>query len=203
MKKFKIAVTGNIGSGKSSFCRFLEGMKFCVIKADEVAKEIMVNDQQVKSEIIKYFGNSAYIQNELNRKYLSEKVFSDQANLLKINSIVHPAVVEKVFILMDEELKKSSIVFHEAALIFEAGLAELFDIVVLIIADTDIRRKRVVKNYGLSDEEFNKREQNQIPQEEKAKQADFVFTNNGSLNDLKLKAELLVKILNAMAASSS
>ncbi len=197
-KKLKVAVTGNIGSGKSSFCRFLEEQNYSVIKADEIAKEVMLNDKWVKAEIIKNFGSNAYDGNNLNKKYLSEKIFSNQSSLFKINSIVHPVVVEKVFLLMDKELKSKSIVFHEAALIYEAGIAELFDFVVLITAHLNIRLKRVLQNYKWTEEEFMKREQYQIPQEEKVKQADFVFANNESLIQLKEKADLLLKILNGL-----
>lgn len=197
-KKLKVAVTGNIGSGKSSFCRFLEDQNYSVIKADEVAKEVMLNDKWVKAEIIKNFGSAAYEGNNLNKKYLSEKIFSNQSSLFKINSIVHPVVVEKVFLLMDHELKTSNIVFHEAALIYEAGIAKLFDFVVLITADLNVRLNRVLQNYKWTEEEFTQREQYQIPQEEKAKQADFVFANNGPLTQLKEKSELLLKILNGL-----
>ena len=178
MKKLKVAVTGNIGSGKSSFCKFLEEMNYKVIKADDVAKDLMVNDNSIKGKIIKNFGDSAYEGNELNKKYLAEKVFSNQSNLHKINEIVHPAVIKIVTQQMNEQLKDSNIVFHEAALIYEADLEELFDIVVLITADPRVRMERKKNQSGLSAEEFTKRESNQIPEEEKMKRADFVFTNN-------------------------
>ena len=105
MKKLKIAVTGNIGSGKSSFCKFIEEMNYSVIKADEIAKDLIANDEKVKKEIIKYFGELAYNGKAINKKYLAEKVFSDQSNLNKINSIVHPLVIEKVNAMMSEKLK--------------------------------------------------------------------------------------------------
>jgi dephospho-CoA kinase len=195
MKKQRVAITGNIGSGKSSFCDFLSEMNFKVIKADELAKEVMTKDERVKQEIIKQFGRSSYNQNGLNKSYLSEKVFSNPTNLEKINSIVHPVVVKKVVEEMDAELKKVDIVFHEAALIYEADIENLFDHVVLITSDDYLRKQRVISNYKLSEAEFAKREANQIPQEEKMKRADFTFTNNATLADLKIKAKLLIKLL--------
>jgi dephospho-CoA kinase len=194
MKKLKIAVTGNIGSGKSSFCKFLEVMKYNVIKADEIAKELMVNDAKIKKVVIKNFGNSVYNENEINKKYLAEKVFSSQSHLEKLNAIVHPAVIKKVKLLMNQQLKNSNIVFHEAALIYEADLEDLFDIVILITADSKLRMERKKIQNNFSEEEFSKRELSQIPEEEKKKRADFVFTNNGSLRELKVKAEFLIKI---------
>jgi dephospho-CoA kinase len=198
MKKLKVAVTGNIGSGKSSFCKFLEDMSYSVIWADEIAKGLMNSDPKIKTEIIKHFGNSAYTKEGLNRTYIAEKVFSDAANLEKINSIVHPAVIKKVIKLMDECLKNENLVFHEAALIYEANFENMFDIIILITADYGIRMERKKVNNNLSEEEFSKRESNQIPQEEKAKQADFVFINNGTLQELQSKAEFLIKMLHGM-----
>lgn len=198
MKKLKVAVTGNIGSGKSSFCKYLEEMNCSVIKADEIAKDLLANNEKVKKEIIKHFGNSAYNGKEINKKYLADKVFSDQSNLNKINSIIHPLVIEKVNNMMNDKLQSSDLVFHEAALIYEADIEDLFDIVVLISADYKVRMERKKQRDNFSEVEFMKRESNQIPEEEKKKRADFVFSNNESLEELKIKAEMLIKILKGL-----
>lgn len=198
MKKIKVAVTGNIGSGKSSFCKFLEEEGYRVIKADDIAKDLMAKDPHIKSNIIKHFGNSAYVGGEVNKKFLAEKVFSDASFLKKINEIVHPAVIKKVDQLMNDHLKTFPIVFHEAALIYEADMEELFDAVVLIKADLNLRMERKKAQSSLSKEEFINRDSNQIPEEEKEKRADFVFTNNESLQSLKFKAGFLINILKAM-----
>lgn len=198
MKKLKVAVTGNIGSGKSSFCKLLEEIKYTVIKADEIAKELMANDPNIKSQIIKQFGSSAYTKEELNKSYLAEKIFSNEDNLLRMNLIVHPAVVKKVEQLMKESLIKADIAFHEAALIYEADIEEMFDVVVLITADYKVRLKRKQQSDNYSEEEFAKRNSNQIPDDEKIKRADFVFENNGTLDELKTKAQLLITVLKGM-----
>ena len=198
MKKLKVAVTGNIGSGKSSFCKLLEEMNYSVIKADEIAKNFLANNEKVKKEIIKNFGNSAYNGKEVNKKYLAEKVFSNQLNLNKINSIIHPLVIENVNSIMNKQLQSSDLVFHEAALIYEADIEDLFDVVVLISADLKIRMERKRIHDNLSEEEFMMRESNQIPEDEKKKRADFVFINNGTLEELKTKAEMLIKILKGL-----
>jgi len=202
MKKLKVAVTGNIGSGKSSFCKLLEEMNYSVIKADEIAKDLLAKNEKVKKEIIKHFGNSAYNGEEVNRKYLADRVFSNQSNLNKINSIVHPLVIENVISLMSKQLQSSDLVFHEAALIYEADIEDLFDVVVLITADPKIRMERKRIHDNVSEEEFIKRESNQIQEEEKKKRADFVFTNNGTLEELKTKTEMLIKILKGLIQQS-
>jgi len=198
MKKLKIAVTGNIGSGKSSFCKFLEEFGYPVIKADDIAKDLLANDKKVKREIIKHFGIPAYKGDELNKKFLADQVFSNQLKLNRINSIIHPRVIRKVNSLMDKQLKTSGLIFHEAALIYEADIEDLFDIVILISANYKVRMERKKIHDNFSEEQFAMRDSNQIPEEEKKKCADFVFSNNNTLHNLKTKAELLIKILNGL-----
>ncbi len=194
-KKYKVAVTGGIGSGKSLFCKFLEELNYHVIHADDLGKEILVNDKEVKKEIISEFGKNSYDGEKLNRKYLAEEVFNYPENVLKINSIIHPRVISDTIKLMDEYLMENNIVFSEAALIYEADMENLFDYVVLITADEKIRMKRKKESDNLSETDFIKRQNNQIPDEEKMKRADFIFKNNGTKEELKLKVNLLLKIL--------
>jgi dephospho-CoA kinase len=85
----------------------------------------------------------------------------------------------------------------EAALIYEAKFDKMFDYIVLVTAETEIRMKRFTSDKDASENDFFKREGNQIKQETKQKKADFVFTNNGSKSELKLKADLLIRILEA------
>jgi len=85
----------------------------------------------------------------------------------------------------------------EAALIYEAKFDKMFDYIILITADTEIRMKRFTSSQKASEADFFKREDNQIKQETKQKKADFIFTNNGSKSELKLKVDLLLRILNS------
>jgi len=194
-KKLKVAVTGSIGSGKSEFCNYLESKGFIVIKADNISKEILANDKSVRVKVEKIFGEESFKSNEINRKYLAEKIFSIPENVLKINSILHPKVIDKVEWLLRDHLKSNDIVFVEAALIYEADMEYMFDYVVLITADYQTRMKRKIKSISFTEDEFKKRNENQIPDEEKKKHADFVFENNSTLDELNRKAELLIKLL--------
>ena len=192
--KKRIGITGGIGSGKSLFSAAIKEKGFPVILADEIAKEILANDPGVKEQIIKEFGKEAFPGNNLDRKYLAEKVFPDPLNVEKINSIIHPPTIEKIKSLMKSELIKQNIVFVEAALIYESELEDMFDLIVLITADDEIRKKRKIAQ-GMSESDFMMRLQNQIKDEEKANLADFIFMNNGEKEDLYKKAELLLKLI--------
>ena len=203
IKKFKVAVTGSIGSGKSTFCNFITEAGFNVIKADDISKKILKEDEDVRKKVIREFGKDSFINKEINKKFLSEKIFSDAINVARINSILHPKVKREVEQLIQEELKKNHLVFVEAALIYEAEMENMFDYVVLITAVSSVREKRIVTSGKLNNEEFRKRDENQIKDEEKKKRADFIFENNGKTKELKQKANLLIKILEGLGSKTN
>ena len=190
----KIAITGNIGCGKSTFSGFAEEKGFVVLRADDVSKQILENDEKVRELVIKSFGKDSFINNKPNKKYLAEKIFSDQKKREKLESILHPRVIKKIDQTIKDIEKKDKVVFVEAALIYEADMEEMFDYVILITSDIELRKKRKIAS-GLSEEDFNNRESNQIPEEEKKKRADFIFSNDGSTEDLKSKFNLFLLTL--------
>ena len=203
IKKFKVAVTGSIGSGKSTFCNFITEAGFNVIKADDISKKILKEDEDVRKKVIREFGKDSFINKEINKKFLAEKIFSDAINVARINSVLHPEVKREVEQLIQEELKKNDLVFVEAALIYEAEMENMFDYVVLITAVSSVREKRIVTSGKLNNEEFRKRDENQIKDEEKKKRADFIFENNGKTKELKQKANLLIKILEGLGSKTN
>ena len=198
-KKLKIAVTGNIGSGKSTFCNYIESKGYKVLRADDIAKVLLVNDEDVKSDIISVFGPETFSGKELNKKFLAEKLFADPQKVQLINSIIHPAILKNINEQFKSLLVNEIFFFVEAALIFEADMEDFFDYVVLISSELRNRFKRKEKSDKYTFEEFKKREENQIKEEEKSKRADFEFKNNGSIQELEQKAELLLMILKGIA----
>lgn len=190
----RIAITGNIGSGKSTFSSFAEEAGFPVLRADDISKDILETDLKVRSLVTKLFGEKCFIDGKPDKKFLAEKVFTEPDKLQNLESILHPRVIRSIEKSTKELLKKNSAVFVEAALIYEADMEDLFDHIVLITADKNIRLKRKITS-GLSEEEFLKREVNQIPEEEKKKRADFIFSNDSTKEELKLKFNLLLLTL--------
>jgi dephospho-CoA kinase len=194
-KKIRVAITGNIGSGKSTFTKFLFEAGYPVILADDISKEILAGDAEVRLEVINEFGAQSFQGNKINKKYIADSIFSAPKKLKKINSILHPRVRKRIESLSKEYFKTSDIVFAEAALIFESKIEKMYDYVVLITADKNLRMKRSTMTNKLSEEDFIKRDNNQIDQESKKKKADFIFTNDGSKDELKRKAILLINLL--------
>ena len=190
----KIAITGNIGSGKSTFSGFAADAGFPVLFADDISKNILENDEKVRSLVIKSFGAESFIKNKPNKKFLAEQIFSDQNKREKLESILHPRVIKSIDNSIKDLLKSKKAVFVEAALIYESDMEEMFDYVVLVTANRELRLKRKFES-GISEEDFCKRELNQIPEEEKKKRADFIFSNDTSIEDLKTKFNLLLLTL--------
>ena len=193
----RVAITGSIGSGKSTFCKLLSEKGYSVISADELSKKLLTSNIKIKEKIIKAFGEESFTNNQVNKKYIANKLFSSTTNVQKINSIIHPVVATEIKKMLDENEGKEKIIFVEAALIYEADMESIFDHVVLITANENIRKQRKIKNGTMTADEFEKRDANQIPESEKKKRADFIFENNLSLDDLKKKVELLIIFLSS------
>lgn len=193
-KKISVGITGSIGSGKSEFTKIAEQSGFPVLRADDISKEILDNNPDVKKQVIKKFGQESFLNDKPNKKYLAEIVFSNPSKLRELERILHPLVIKEIEKKKNEIFKINNVIFIESALIYEADLEELFDFVVLITADREIRLRRKLSQ-AMTEEDFLKREMNQIPDEEKRKRADFIFLNNGSVDELKAKFHLLLTIL--------
>src|SRR3989304_4818866 len=198
MKKIKVAITGGIGTGKSTFTSYLESKGFPVINADNISNQLLSTDKNIKQQIIKEFGNRTYSGKEGNRQFLAEQVFSDPIKLIKLNDVLHPIVLQEIDSLLETNYKNEKIVFIEAALIYESGIEKKFDYVVLVTADYDIRLNRSVASKNFTAEDFKRRDSNQIQDKEKEKRADFVFLNNDSREDLFKKADLLLLTLTSL-----
>lgn len=194
-RKIKVAITGNIGSGKSTFAKFISELGIPVITADIVSKQILETDAEVRLDVIRNFGAQAFQGKKINNKYIADVIFSDPKKLNKINSILHPRVRKKIDLLSKEFFNTNDLVFVETALIYESKIENMFDYVVLITAEKLTRLDRTSKSKKISENDFLKRENMQINENLKKKKADFIFINDGSKDELKQKAILLIKLL--------
>ena len=173
-----IGITGGIGSGKSIATRIFHTMGYPVFYSDNEAKKLMVHDESIKKEIVNIFGKKAYINNELNRKLLAEKVFKNPELKEKINQVIHPAVRQK-FNEFEKSFDNKTPVFNEAAILFETGAYKNFKHIILVTADQEIRIERILKRDNTTTSEIKSRMMNQWSDEKKIPMADFVINNNG------------------------
>ena len=173
-----IGVTGGIGSGKSIVGLILSTMGYPVYYSDQEAKWVMNNDTELRKELIAVFGEETYLDNELNRPFLAEKIFTSPELKEKINQIVHPIVRKRFSDFVSNS--NSPLVFNEAAILFETGGYKDFDATILIVADKEIRIRRVMQRDNATREQVAARMNNQWSDEQKVKLANHVIYNNNT-----------------------
>jgi dephospho-CoA kinase len=172
----RIGITGGIGSGKSTVAHVFEVLGIPVYYADREAKRMMNEDEELKQQIIREFGNAAYENGVLNRKHLASVVFANKEKLSLLNSIVHPATIRHGKQWMKKQTTPYAI--KEAALIFESGTQEYLDYVIGVSAPLHLRIHRAMQRDNVTREEIQRRMQNQIKEEIKMRLCDFVVKND-------------------------
>ncbi len=173
----KTGITGGIGSGKTTVCKIFEILGIPVYYADDKAKYLMVNDKDLVKNIISVFGEKSYLKNgELNRKYIADIAFKNKRKLEELNKAVHPAVKRDFENWVNEQ--EAPYIIKEAALLFETGSYKDLDFNILVTAPLDIRIKRVMMRDNIDKESVLARVNNQMPEEDKMKLADFVIYND-------------------------
>ena len=172
---YKVGVTGGIGSGKSTVTRMLESMGVAVYLSDDRAKELMAHDGALRERIAARFGADAYVDGELNRRYLSERVFSNGEELAALNAIVHPAVMDDFDRWAEEQ--ESPYVVIESAILFEAGLEGRVDCVVSVLAPRELRIERAMARDGVVREDVERRIANQMSDDERTNRSKYAIVN--------------------------
>jgi dephospho-CoA kinase len=176
----KVGITGNIGSGKTTVSKIFEVLGIPVFYADDEAKKVMVNDAILVDAIKENFGAEAYFADgTLNRKHIAGIVFNNQAELQKLNAIVHPAT----FRAFDNWLPQhvgAPYILKEAALLFESDSYKMCDKTIMITAPLDMRVARVMERDGLSKAEILSRDSKQFTQEVKLGLADYSIKNDNT-----------------------
>jgi len=172
----RIGLTGGIGSGKSTVAKIFEVLGIPVYYADDAAKRLMNEDDNLKQQIIQHFGSEAYTDGQLNRGFIAKMVFNNKEKLELLNSLTHPAVIHD----SEEWIKAQTAPYtiREAALIFESGINKYLDYVIGVSSPEELRIERTMKRDNVSREEVLKRMKSQIEENEKITLCDFVIYNN-------------------------
>jgi len=176
----KIGLTGNMGSGKTTVSKIFEVLGIPVFYADDAAKKVMVTDPILISEIKATFGKESYFEDgALNRKHIAAIVFNNDAELAKLNSLVHPATF-RAFDTWIADINHAPYVLKEAALLFESDSYKMCDYTVMVQAPLESRIKRVMQRDGLTRAEIESRNAHQFPDEKKTALADYIIKNDGT-----------------------
>ena len=179
-----IGITGGIGSGKSTVSKLIEEAGYPVYYSDVRAKTIVNDDHQLQEKIKELLGEQSYDENGLyDRKYVSEIVFEDEELLLKLNSLIHPAVKFDFENWVTQQT--TPFAFKETALLFELKLNKSCYKSLLVTADDNCRLKRVMDRDDKTYREVESIMLKQMPEKDKVKLADFIIYNNDGLEELE------------------
>jgi dephospho-CoA kinase len=172
----KIGLTGGIGSGKSVVAKILSAMGYPVYYSDVRSKFITETDPEIRTGLIYLFGQEVFDEKGLNRSFLAKMIFNDDEKRLAVNQLIHPKVRADFDHWVEQQ--NSTIVFNEAAILFETGAYKRFDKNVLVSAPTEVKIKRVIKRDNTFREEVLSRMSKQWSDEKKIPLADIVIIND-------------------------
>jgi dephospho-CoA kinase len=175
----KVGITGGIGSGKTHICKLLELMNFSVFYSDAEAKKIQNTNAYVRSKLTELYGEEAYTEEGLNRKFIAEIIFNNPDAKKQLEEIIHPKVAEAFATWCEEKANTDEkIVFIESAILYESGFDKMVDKVIVVYADEDVRIERSMRRDGADRTAIEERIKNQGSDKEKCNKADFVLHNN-------------------------
>lgn len=201
----KVGLTGNIASGKSSVADVWRGLGARVVDADELARRAVEPGSPALGEIAERWGPAMLTAaGGLDRAAMRAQVFGDDAARAQLEAIIHPRVAA----LRDEafahaERAGERVIVADIPLLFEVGLADDFDLIVLVDAPEALRRERIVRDRGLSPAEASRMIAAQMPAEGKRTLAHIVIDNTGSLAELRAEAARVWRDITRRAAASS
>jgi dephospho-CoA kinase len=198
LKLVKIAVTGGLACGKSSVCRFFKELGAYVISADEIVHQLLSPKTTLGQKVIKLIGSDIVINNQIDRSQIAKKVFNHPQLLKALEELIHPAVR----IEMEDQYQKVkeshlvSLFVAEIPLLYETGGERFFDFTVVVVADESECQKRFEQSTGYGKDEYKKRMERQMSVTEKARRADYVIVNDGSLEEMQKNVFNIYQLVN-------
>jgi dephospho-CoA kinase len=177
----QVGITGGIGSGKTTVCKMLETLGVPVYYADDAAKWLMVNDLELKADIIAVFGEAAYTkEGQLDKAYIATKIFTNPPMRTILNKIVHPVVRAHGQAWHKEQCKAGAkYTVKEAALLIESGSYRDLDTLVLVTAPQNVRIERVMQRDGHDERAVLHRIKSQMTDAEMRPFAQYFIDNSG------------------------
>lgn len=179
----RFAITGGIGSGKSVFSQILREKGYPVFSCDEIYAVLRTEESYLSA--LKELFPDCVKDGVLEKAALAARVFSDENELARLNALSHPLIMKRLF----ERMQQEPVAFAEVPLLFEGGYEGQFDGVIALVRDRNERIRNVMRRDGLTEQEVLARISRQADEKTAYEKSCLIVENNGTLNDLKNKAE--------------
>ncbi|MFP4974379.1 dephospho-CoA kinase [Paenibacillus sp. CN-4] len=189
-----MGLTGGIASGKSTVSALLAAKGAQLVDADVIAREVMLPGHPVLEAVVRHFGQDLLQEDgTLNRSKLGEIVFHDEAARRKLNELTHPAIRAEIRGQMDrlEREHPGGLVIADIPLLYESGLQEMFERILVVYAPRETQLERLMARNGLKREQAEARLDSQMDIEVKRGLADYVVDNSQGLEETRVQVELL------------
>ena len=187
-----VGITGGIGSGKTTVARIWESLGATVVYADDLAKQLMQTDPDLKRKLSETFGEETYNSDgSLNKPHLIKEAFHKN-RVDELNSIVHPAIrIQAKDLIKKAEREGTELFAYEAAILLNEGRPDYLDVVVLVTSDRENRLARVSERDSVDSSDVEARMAKQPDFSTLTHLVDYTIENNSTLDDLKKRAERL------------
>lgn len=187
-----IGLTGGIACGKSTVSAMLTRRGAILIDADRLAREVVEPGTPALAEVARIFGQAVLKEDgSLNRKELGKLIFGSEERRQVLEGILHPPIRKLMLERMEENerLYPDKLVVADVPLLYESGMEELFQEVLVVYVPPEVQVRRLMERDRLDEEEALKRLQAQMPIEWKKEWADYVIDNSGAVTDTELQVE--------------
>jgi dephospho-CoA kinase len=196
-RAIRIGVTGKLGSGKSTLTNVLAAHGMTVISSDDLAKDLMQNDPELRAQIIELLGGRAYTGATLDRIFIASQIFHSSVLREQLESVVHPAVSHKIEEIFHATPAGKAVVV-ESALILKLDFKRLFDYIILVDIPDELAIDHATATGRITRADATARLREQCYDEQPLSEADFVIQNNGSPAEFQTRAETLAVVLEAI-----
>lgn len=184
-----VGLTGQTGAGKSTISAIFREKGFRIIDADIIARQVVERGKPCLSEIVRTFGEEIIDDNgNLYRKKLAEIVFSDKKSLEKLDNITYPYIIKEISDNIDSLVSQDNkFILLDAPTLFESNADKFCDVIVSVLAQPEIRKKRIIARDNLTPEQAQNRMNSQHNDEFFIENSDYIINNNGSPDELGRK----------------
>jgi dephospho-CoA kinase len=202
----RVGLTGGIASGKSTVGRMFVDLGCHLLDSDQLTHELLEPGQAVHDSVVREFGTQIRAHDgTIDRRILGEIVFKDPESRQKLNSLVHPAVIQRQRDWLEQTAAHdpAGIAIVDAALMIEVGTYKNYDKIVVVTCRPEIQKQRLLERSGLTNEQIDARIRSQMPLSEKVNYADFVIDNSGDLPNTRRQVQEVNSRLRELASNTS